>query len=495
VGERLTLAAQIGLLAGPFLSMVDSNIVNVALPAISKELHTPLATVQWITSGYLLATAAVLPASAFIAKRFGTRRVYLASLAGFTLASVLCALAPDINLLIAARVLQGALGAPMVPLAMGMLLGEGGAADNIPPAAGMLLFLAPAIGPTIGGLLIDWAGWPSIFLINLPVGMAGALGVIRTPGLARDGSRSEVRFDPIGLVLLTAGFTLGVYGTTQGPQSGWFSADAWPYWLSGACLLVAYVAWALRRRNPAVDLKLLRQPQTALAIGISSLASIVLFSMLFLLPVYIQNLQGFSPLTAGLALIPQGITTGLGTVLGTSLSKRWNVRGSTVLGMGILAASTASLLALRLDTSPWLTAALLATRGLALGLVIQPLLMSTIGRLKADEAPDGNTLFNVVERLSGSVGIALLATFFQTHVTMHVADALHQLGQSAASMSQAAAGSSSGSFAALPPPARAMLGNAALAGFHDTIWLLVGLSLVGLSLTLLLERNRSEAEG
>jgi EmrB/QacA subfamily drug resistance transporter len=469
--------------------MVDSNIVNVALPAISKQLHTPLATVQWITSGYLLATAAVLPASAFIAKRFGTRRVYLASLAGFTLASVLCALAPDINFLIAARVLQGALGAPLVPLAMGMLLGEGGAAENIPPAAGMLLFLAPAIGPTIGGLLIDTAGWPTIFLVNLPVGIAGALGVIRMPGMAQDKSRAQVRFDPIGLALLTAGFTLGVYGATQGPQSGWLSPDAWPYWLSGACLLVAYVGWAVRRSHPAVDLKLMRQPQTALAIGISSLASIVLFAMLFLLPVYMQNLQGLSPVTAGLALIPQGITTGLGTVLGTSLSKRWNVRGSAVVGMGILTASTAALLALQIDTSPWVTAAILATRGLALGLVIQPLLMSTIGRLKADEAPDGNTLFNVVERLSGSVGIALLATFFQTHVTMNVVDALRGLGLSGASLSQAGAGASSSSLAALSAPARAMLGNAALAGFHDTIWLLVGLSLLGLFMTLLLSRR------
>src|SRR5215470_15544965 len=125
-GARLSLAAQAGLLAGPFLSMVDSNIVNVALPDITTQLHSSLDTAQWIISGYLLALAAGLAASAYLAKRFGTRRVYLASLIGFTLASALCALAPTIGLLIALRVAQGTLGAALVPLAMNMLLGDEG---------------------------------------------------------------------------------------------------------------------------------------------------------------------------------------------------------------------------------------------------------------------------------------------------------------------------------------------------------------------------------
>ncbi len=125
--SSLTAATQVGLLAGPFLSMLDSNIVNVALPDIALQLHSSLETAQWIVSGYLLALAAVLAASAYLAKRFGTSRVYLASLLGFTLASALCALAPTMGVLIAARALQGALGAPLVPLAMGMLLGQGAA--------------------------------------------------------------------------------------------------------------------------------------------------------------------------------------------------------------------------------------------------------------------------------------------------------------------------------------------------------------------------------
>src|SRR5258707_15707414 len=204
----------VGLLAGPFLSMVDSSIVNIALPDIAQQVQSPLATAQWITSGYLLALAVVLPATAFLAKRFGTRRVYLVSLAGFTLASTACAMAPNIAWLICARVVQGALGAPLVPLAMNLLLGKQGKARQLPAAAGMLLFLAPALGPSVGGLLIHVAGWPLIFLVNVPFGILGVLGALRLPKQLSQAANPDVRFDPLGMLLLAAGLVLAIYGAT-----------------------------------------------------------------------------------------------------------------------------------------------------------------------------------------------------------------------------------------------------------------------------------------
>src|SRR2546421_5599647 len=170
-------------------SVLDVNLVTVRVRDIARRLRTALDTAQWILSGCLLALAAGLAASAYLAKRFGLRRVYLASLLGFTLASAFCALAPSIGVLIAARALQGVLGAALVPLAMSMLLGKGGAGRQIPPAAGILLFLAPALGPSVGGLLINAGGWPLIFLVNVPFGVLGAFGVRRIPGPAADRRR------------------------------------------------------------------------------------------------------------------------------------------------------------------------------------------------------------------------------------------------------------------------------------------------------------------
>jgi EmrB/QacA subfamily drug resistance transporter len=486
--QRLGLLTTVGLLAGPFLSMLDSNVVNVALPNIATQLHTSLATAQWIISGYLLALAAGLAASAFLAKRFGTRRIYLLSLIGFTVASALCAVAPSIGFLIALRAVQGACGAALVPLAMNMLLGDGGSAQGMPPAAGMILFLAPAVGPTIGGLLIQLAGWPLIFLINVPFGLLGALGMLRVAERPTHAGDRSVRFDPFGMLLLAAGLVLATYGATEGPQQGWASLSSWPFLASGGVLLLGYVVWALGRAHPAVDLKLLRHPQPALAVGLCALAAVVMFVMLVLVPIFMENLQGDSPLVAGLALLPQGLVTGVGLVLGDRVAPRWGVRTSALLGLLLLTLSTAALLTMTPTTPALVTALLLSGRGLAIGLTIQPLLLGMIAGLEPREVPDGNTLFNVAERLGGSLGISLLITFFSIREQDRIQAALQAFG-----IRLGGALPTSGSVANLPLALRAQLASAAVAGFHDTIWLLVGISALGCLAALLL-RGRPSAQ-
>jgi EmrB/QacA subfamily drug resistance transporter len=469
--------------------MLDSNIVTVALPDIALQLHSSLETAQWIVSGYLLALAAVLAASAYLARRFGTGRVYLASLLGFTLASTLCALAPTMGILIAARALQGALGAPLVPLAMGMLLGQGGAARQMSPAAGIVLFLAPAIGPTIGGLLLHLGGWPLIFLINVPLGLLGALSMWRF--VRRTPVSHEIRtpFDVVGLLLLSGGLVLVIYGATQGAQFGWTTLSSLPYLVCGLCLLTLYVVWASRHAHPAVDLGVLRHPQPALAVGLSALVAIVLFVMVFLLPVFLESVQGYSPLVAGLALLPQGLVTGAGTVLGMRLAARRGTRMSAVLGMAILTVSTVALFAVQLATPVWITALILSGRGLALGLVIQPLLNTMMGSLPLEQIPDGNTLFNVAQRLGGSIGIPLLATFFAVRERARLHETLEALGL--ASRAQGLGGGTS-MFAHLPASVQAHLAQAAVTGFHDTIWLLVVLSVLGLVLACFLRDRHAQ---
>lgn len=468
----LPLAAQVGLLAGPFLSMVDGSIVNVALPTIASQFHASLASAQWVVSGYLLALAAALAGTAYVERRFGTNRVYLVSLVGFTGASALCALTPSLGILIAARAVQGALGAPLVPLAMGMMLGKGGSARQMPATAGILLFLAPALGPTAGGLLIHAAGWPLIFLVNLPVGILGAVSFRRTALPAGMKTNPAARLDAVGLVLLAIGLTTTIYGATEGPQQGWLAGTVWPYLVAGGLLLALYCLWAWRRPHPAVNLTLLRHPQTALAVGLSALASVVMFAVLILVPIYLEDVQGLSPLVAGLALLPQGLVTGLGTVLGNRLAGRHGLRLSALAGMGALTVTTALLLLVTIGTPAWLTAILLTGRGLAIGLVIQPLTFTIYEGLPASEVPDANTLFSVAQRLGGSLGIPLVVTFFQVRERLHIDSALRQAGLHASNLSQTSGHT-------LPPAARDLLARAAASGFHDTIGLLIVVSSLG----------------
>ncbi len=245
------------LLAGPMLSMIDSSVVNVAVPVIVTDLHTTLATAAWALSGYLLGLACGLAASPWLARRFAVMPTYQAALAGFVLASAACAVVPSVGLLIAARVVQGLLGAPMVPLAMGLLLGRDGAAKTMPPSAGIMLFAAPALGPALGGLLIGAFGWRSVFLINVPIGLA-ALAGLRLLRRARGEQRGDpaARLDLPGLVLLSAGLGLASYGASQGPGHGWLSAASAPAWLGGLALIGGYLLWYRSRpgRDPGPGL-------------------------------------------------------------------------------------------------------------------------------------------------------------------------------------------------------------------------------------------------
>jgi methionine-S-sulfoxide reductase len=330
---------------------------------------------------------------------------------------------------------QGLLGAPLVPLAMSMLLGggdgdgHGGADRQIPTAAGLLFFLAPALGPSAGGLLIAAGGWQWIFLINLPIGLTGLLGVRRIPASAAPGPRPGARFDPLGLALLAAGLTVLLLGADRATAQGWTALPAALPAVAGAVLLAGYVARALRHPHPAVDLTLLRRAQPALSLGLSVLSSVVTFGAVFLLPVFTQTVQHHTPPATGLTLLPQGVITGLSTALGRRLSARYGVRTLATTGFAILAVTSSGLLLLRADTPLWLTATILSGRAAAIGLVITPLLSAMLAPLPADRLTDANTVFNIAQRIGGSLGVGLLGSLLAARSPLiGPVPAFHQVG-------------------------------------------------------------------
>jgi EmrB/QacA subfamily drug resistance transporter len=443
VASPLPAAVRLSFLAGPMLSMIDSSVVNVAVPGIVGGLHASLGTAAWAVSGYLLGLACGLAATPWLARRYGTLPAYGAALLAFTLASAACALVPSVALLIAARVVQGLAGAPMVPLAMSLILDPARAGDRargMPASAGVVLFAAPALGPAVGGLLISAFGWRSVFLVNLPIGLLALAGVraarralaVGEPGAGQVTGDRGARLDITGLLLLAAGLGLATYGASKGPSLGWLSPGPALAWGGGLALVACY---ALReqlarkhgRRAPApVNLSLLRSPARAFTLALACIASVVLFAVLFLAPVFLQQIQHHSTTVTGLVLLPQGIVMGLASWLGSVVIERGKARPAVITvsvagGLTLLAASTLGLLLLGQATPLWVTTALLCGRGVALGLTIQPLVMVLLGgspgspgspALPASAMPDANTLFNMAERLSGSFGIALLATVY-----------------------------------------------------------------------------------
>ena len=415
-GSRTQAAAvvQYALLAGPLLSMVDSSIVNVAAEPIARALDAPLTTVQWTVSGYLFGLGTGLAGTAYLARRYGTVPVYRVSLAAFTAASALCALSPGIGALIAFRAVQGLVAAPLVPLAMSMLLGKGGRARSISLAAGIMLFAAPALGPTVGGALIGAGGWRLIFAVNVPLGVVAVWAAKRlSPGVGSVRSGEKTEFDLAGLIMLAAGVTLVLLGTSQGGTAGWGTATCLAPLLAGAALLAAYGRHAARRAQPALDLSLFRQPVPALSMGLCALAAVVTWTAVFLLPVFVQTVQGRSALAAGVAMAPQGVVTGLSTALGQrGLLTRFTIRATVCAGFAVLGAASLLLLTVGAATPLWLIAVILAVSSASIGLVITPLLTALTGPLPPDRMNDASTLFNVVERIAGSFGIGLLASLY-----------------------------------------------------------------------------------
>ncbi len=422
--------ARYGLLIGPLLSMIDSSIVNVAVPDIASELTASLDEVQWVVSGYLLALGVALAVTAYAAKRFGTIRVYTISMIAFVVVSAACALAPSIESLIAFRAVQGFVGAPLVPLALSILLGKDGiGGGKVPISAALTLFLAPALGPTIGGLLIGAGGWRWIFLINIPVGIVGLLLLLRIPkGLGAAPDRAT-RFDPVGFVLLAVGLTGALYGATEGTSAGWDSPLCWIPLAVGLALLVGYTFWALRRPNPAVNVQMIRHRDSAIALVLQVLCSVVAFGTVFLLPVFTQSVQGHSAVDTGIALLPQGIIMGIGTYVGQKLSGRIPLKVLVVTGFVILAASSVFLLFLEQDTPLWVTALILSGRAIAIGFVTTPLLVAMLAPLKEHELADGNTLFNITQRLGGSIGVSILGSLVAGGTTLAATiDKFHVVG-------------------------------------------------------------------
>jgi|HubBroStandDraft_3_1064219.scaffolds.fasta_scaffold25308_2 EmrB/QacA subfamily drug resistance transporter len=437
---------QYALVAGPLLSMLDSSIVTVAVEPIARELHAGLTTVQWAVSGYLLALGAGLAGTAYLARRCGTLPVYRISVVAFTLASAMCALAPDAAALIAARLVQGLVAAPLVPLAMSMLLGrgpEGGGGNgsrSISPLAGMMLFLGPALGPTVGGALIGVAGWRSIFLINVPLGALAAVAVGSVPAALAPGRQPGTRFDLPGLVLLAAGLTGLLLGASQGASAGWSSGTSWVPLAAGAVLSACYVGWAARRDSPALDLSLARRRGPVLSMGLCALASVVTWAAVFLLPVFVQSVQGRSALAAGLAMAPQGLITGLSTALAPRWLARLTVRVTVASGFAALALASLGLLLIGAATPLWLIAVILSARSVSVGLIINPLLQALLQPLRPGQLADAGTLFNAWQRIAGSFGIGLVAALYATQARgLGPVAALHACGAVLAAISVAGA--------------------------------------------------------
>ncbi|MBD3146484.1 DHA2 family efflux MFS transporter permease subunit [Microbispora bryophytorum] len=415
---------------GSIMAVLDVTIVNVALHPLATVFDAPLATVQWVATGYTLALCAVIPVAAWAMGRFGAKRTYLTALALFIGGSAVAALSSGIETLVLFRVVQGLGGGLLVPVGMAMVIR---AADRehmgrAMAVLGVPVLIGPVSGPILGGWLIDAASWHWIFLVNLPVGAVALVLAARL--LPSDETRPARRLDVPGLLMLAPGLALLIYGLTTGGAHGDFTLQgALPPIVAGLLLIAGFVARGLTTRHPLLQLRLFRDRTFAAGIATMMLFPAGYFGSMLLTPMYYQTTRGLTATESGLLGVPLAVAVGTSMQIATRRIDRVSPRLMVVSGI-VVAALGLSLFGLQLGpgTPYWRLCAAMLVMGAGVGMVMMPVNTTATRTLAPDDVPSGSTTINIVSQIGTSIGTALMSVVLASNM----ADAASPRQQAAA---------------------------------------------------------------
>jgi EmrB/QacA subfamily drug resistance transporter len=415
--KRLTLLACI---LGSSAAFLDGTLVNVALPAIRASLHGTLATQEWIIDAYLLTLGSLILVGGSLGDVFGRRRIFAAGVAGFGAASLLCAIAPDAPLLIAARGLQGVAGALLVPSTLALIIDTFSDRERAAAIGSWTAWtgIATVIGPLVGGVLVQVASWRWIFVVNLPLVLATLWLVEQVP---RGKPAQDARVDWVGAVLCALGLGGPIFALIEQPTYGWSDGRVWPPLVFGCALLVAFVVWEWRCPAPMLPLTLFR----ARNFRVGNLATLAFYGavsvLTFFLVVFLQQVAGYSPLAAGLSLLPLSILTFLLAKRFGALADRLGPR--LFMGCGPLVAGVGLLLLLMVDEhAHYVTQVLPGVTVFALGLAmtVAPLTATVLGAVESTHSGVASGVNNAVARVAGLVAIAAVGAVVASQFASNV---------------------------------------------------------------------------
>ncbi len=478
LGDPVIRGLAIIVILGSVMSVLDTTIVNVAIETLSRDFHSPLSTIQWVTTGYLLALALVIPLTGWVVDRFGSRRMWMLSLIIFTGGSALCGVAWSTGSLIAFRVVQGIGGGLIMPIGQSVLARAAGPQrmGRMMSIIGVPTLLAPVLGPVLGGLIVDNLTWRWIFFVNVPIGVIALLLSFRV--LDRDDRQEAGRFDFLGMALLSPGLAALIYGLSQAGGGNGFADPVVAGCLIGAVVLIgAFVLHARRAERPLLDVRLFAERGFAVSNVAIFVVVAAVYGAMFLLPLYYQVLRGQSALAAGLLMAPQGLGAMLTMPLGGRLTDRLGPGKVVPVGMAVVLLGTIFYTQVSPTTSYGWLAFSLFVRGLGMGWTLMPTSAAAYRRLTHDVIPRATTTLNIVIRVAGSFGTALVAVVLQRQIDSRLPGLSKILSSGV--------GPRTGR---LPGPVADRLGSS----FGYAFWVVVIMTAVGLGASLMLPRTAVE---
>ena len=406
------------------LELLDTSIVNVAIPHMMGNLGATLDQIAWVSTGYIVANVIVLPITGWLSAYFGRRQYFAGSIALFTVASFMCGNAGSLGSLIFWRIVQGLGGGALLSTSQAILYEEFPREEYGTAMAifGVGVMVGPTLGPTVGGWITDMYGWPWIFYINIPFGMLALALTMSFIQDSRHQTRAE-RIDFVGLGLLAAGIGALQVMLERGERLDWFASPSVRLLaLTSVVSLITFIWHELRTEHPVVDLRILKSRQLAVGVLFGLVLGVCLYATVFVLPVYLQNIRNFTANQTGLVILPGALASAFTMAFMGRLQGKFDARLSIAAGIGVFALAMWKHAHFTTESGMSDFFWPLIFRGVGLGLIFVPLTNLALADLPMSKIPNGTGLFNLMRQLGGSVGIALSATLLQRFTAIHRAD-------------------------------------------------------------------------
>jgi DHA2 family multidrug resistance protein len=493
--------ALVVIVLGSFMVVLDTTIVNIALPRVIQVFQTTVDEGDLVLTGYMLALAVVMPATGYVSDRFGAKRAYLTTMALFTIGSALCGLSPSIEGLILFRIIQGLGGGMVQPLGMSLLFQVSPPRQRgmIMGMFGLPILVAPAIGPTLGGYLVEYVDWRWIFTLNVPIGVAAIL--IGMAILRETPRQAGGRFDWAGFGLSALGFSAALLALSKAPADGWTAPHIMVLWLIAAAAIPCWIVIELAQDDPLLDLTVLRDTTYLISNLVIGVVMIALYSMMLLLPLFLQSVRGLGAMETGVLLFPNAAAAAVVMPVAGRVLNKVGPRPLAVGGLLILTYSTWLVMGLDPNTPDRVLTFSLVLRGIATGLIFMPIMTVAMDNIPSLQIPRATALSNVMRQLAGAFGTAMFASLLLDRERFHEAlltqvvtpsslAAAHALNAMKAALLQRGMDEAAAHTLGLMALSRQVAQAAAVRGFDDCFYVAMLISAAAVLPALWLRRGR-----
>ncbi len=410
------------LLAGMMVTMLNQSIINVALPQIMNQFKIDASTAQWLATGFMLVSGILVPISAYLVQKFSYRQLFITAMASFSIGSLVCAMSGNFEVMMIGRVLQAVGGGILMPLSLNIFMAA------FPPekrgsAMGFLglgMILAPAIGPTVGGYVIENHSWHILFAAMAVIG--AVVLIVSLFFFTFQSEKGSAKLDVKGVILSTIGFGSLLYGVSNISSKGWDSPHVYAFLITAVIALTIFVFYAIRKKNPLLEMRVFKNFNFTYTLIVNIILQIALFGGMLLLPIYLQQIRGFTPLEAGLLLLPGSLLMGVIGIVTGKLFDKVGIRILAIIGMSIMTIVTYFLSKLSMETSYTTIMILYTIRSIGMAFVMMPITTAGLATISPALIAHANALSSTLRQVAASVGTAILVVVMTNQAKSYMMD-------------------------------------------------------------------------